>query len=161
MRVAGVAARVCLGLSLAAGVAQAHTTSHDPILRCSATDLGIHYVNTQGATGRIAAEFSFINVTHHKCRLFGYPGASAFTASGARIRLHVARDALRPDHPVVLASQHSARFLFQTWDRAGGGPCRTSAILRFIPPGDRAYEQIRHRQLMCRGLATVTAVGVT
>jgi len=115
----------------------------------------------RGATGRIVAEFSFINVTHHECRLFGYPGASAFAATGARIRLHVSPDALRPDHRVVLAPRRGARFLFQTWDRAAGGPCHTSAILRFIPPGDSGYEQIRHRQLMCRGLATVTAVGVT
>jgi hypothetical protein len=155
-RLAAAAALVCLAFAAASAAAAR------PVPYCTATDLGIHYVSTQGATGRVVGEFAFVNVTGHACRLYGYPGVSAFARGKARIALHVSRFARPPGpHRVLIAPGHRAAFLFQTWDQVGGGPCHTSAILRFIPPGDRAYEQIAHRQLMCRGLASVTAVGVT
>jgi hypothetical protein len=117
---------------------------------CTARDLGIHFVLTQGGLGHVFSRFEFVNVTSRACRLQGYPGVSAYTRSGARIRLALTRDTSERPHLVILGPGRRTPFMFTTFDEGIGPWCQTSAVLRFIPPNSSAYEQIAHRQLICR-----------
>jgi Protein of unknown function (DUF4232) len=181
MRRGGAVTLVGLALSLAACGGSARTTaavttvtqpvratvaSAPAIPYCSAKDLGIHFVRSDGGAGHLFSIFDFVNVTSVRCRLNGYPGASAFTRTGARIKLEVTRDTVERRRTVILAPHHRVPFTFATTDNVAAGPCQWAAVLRFIPPHDHGYEQIVHRQPICRSghmaiaQATVAPVGV-
>lgn len=124
---------------------------------CLPRDLGIHFVLSQGAAGTLFSRFAFVNVSSHACRLYGYPGVSAFTATARRIPVRVTRDHGFPPRRVRLVPRRLAYFSLATSDQVVG-PCYRAAIFRFIPPGDYGYERIAHRQLICRFMR-VTAAG--
>ena len=123
---------------------------------CAAKDLGIHLEATRGAAGSEYRDFGFVNVTSHRCRLYGYPGVSGVTAGGAVVDFKVGHRASQPKRTVILAPGSLASFSVAT---AEVGPsCRTITKLRFIPPNDYRHEQIRLRQRVCGDKVTVSPV---
>jgi hypothetical protein len=128
---------------------------------CTATDLGIHYVNSLGAAGSSFSRFEFVNVSARPCALFGFPGFSYVDRAGHAYAPSVRRNVAYPRRIVLLAPARGTSFYLQVEDGTGGGPCRTAVLLRFIPPGARRPEQIAHRLTICRGFAEITAVGAS
>ncbi len=141
-----------------AGVTVAASPKPSAIDYCSPQDLGIHYVGGDGAAGTWISTFAFVNVTHHDCRLDGYPGVAMLTATGRRIPIPVYRERAYRPHPVLVKPRGHVNFALGTGDGAVG-PCYRAAIFRFIPPNDRGYEQIAHRRVVCGKAAFVSAVG--
>lgn len=123
---------------------------------CNATDLGIHAEKQSGAAGTEYRDFGFVNTTSHPCRLYGYPGVSAVTSAGAVVNFQVAHRTSQPERTVVLAPGAKASFSLAI--RQVTSPCRTISALRFIPPGDRHYEQIAVRLRACGNGVTVSPV---
>ncbi|HZE16520.1 MAG TPA: DUF4232 domain-containing protein, partial [Mycobacterium sp.] len=123
---------------------------------CTAKDLGIHSEKQTGAAGSEYRDFGFVNVTSHACRLYGYPGVSAVTSAGAVLNFQVAHRTSQPERTVILAPGAKASFSLAI--RQVTSPCRTIIALRFIPPGDRHYEQIAVRLRACGNRVSVSPV---
>jgi hypothetical protein len=123
---------------------------------CTAKDLGIHLQTTRGAAGAEYRDFGFVNTTSHSCRLYGYPGVSGVTASGRVVDFKVGHRASQPERTVTIAPRSSGSFSLAT--NEVGPSCQTVTRLRFIPPNDYRYEQIRLRLRVCGGTVRVSPV---
>jgi Domain of unknown function (DUF4232) len=123
---------------------------------CAANDLGIHLETTRGAAGSEYRDFGFVNVTSHDCKLYGYPGVSGVTAGGAVVDFKVGHRGSQPEHTVTVAPGSLASFSLATGEV--GPSCKTTTKLRFIPPNDYRYEQIRLRLRVCGSRVTVSPV---
>ena len=77
---------------------------------CSSAQLEITARSGQGATGNWAFPIIFRNVSHNACSLYGYPGVSWITASGAVIGVPArqVQDPASPASTVNLSSGQSA-----------------------------------------------------
>ena len=123
---------------------------------CTAKDLGIHLQTTRGAAGSAYQDFGFVNVTSDSCRLYGYPGVSGVTAGGAVVDFNVGHRSSQPERTVLVAPGAQATFSLATTEV--GPSCKTIVALRFIPPNDRRYEQIKVRMRVCGNDVSVSPV---
>ncbi len=134
------------------------TISSSPGARCTAHDLGIHYVGSNGTPGTVYETFAFINVSSHPCKLYGYPGVSLVLTSGKVDDITTKRDPAHPPKSVTVAPGAHAPFIVGVHSVAAH-PCVSVRDFRFIPPDDTAYEQIAHPVKACGASVTVSAVG--
>ena len=95
-------------------------------------------------------------MTSDNCRLYGYPGVSAVTAGGAVVDFNVGHRSSQPERTVLVAPGAQASFSLATTEV--GPSCKTIVALRFIPPNDRRYEQIKVRMRVCGNDVSVSPV---
>ncbi|MGI8713549.1 MAG: DUF4232 domain-containing protein [Solirubrobacteraceae bacterium] len=111
---------------------------------CTAPQLKLTYVGTDGATGHLEVTLALHNVSASRCTLHGYPGARLLGTNGSALPLRVKRgggffpDTQRSAHTVTLKPGGRARFgvSFVTNNEfAGAHTCRTAATAMSSPPG--------------------------
>jgi hypothetical protein len=109
---------------------------------CGNAALTVSATGTQGATGHGNLVLRFRNHTSHSCRLYGYPGLDALTASG-RLLAHAKRTASgftggspSGPHTVVVTPGHyaSADLEWLNFNPKTSGPCAFSHSIATTPP---------------------------
>jgi hypothetical protein len=136
------AAALVPGVALAspgapAGTARAATPA------CPTSGLDV-WLNTQGdgASGTIYYDLEFTNLSGSSCALFGYPGVSAVTLTGAQVGNAARRDNSFTPHLVTLANGATATAMVGITQTGffTKAQCKrvTAAGLRVYPPGQTA-----------------------
>jgi hypothetical protein len=132
------------GLALGAGIV--HAQLRVATAACSASQLGVEYVNTTGAMGSRDGEYGFKNIGMHACTLSGYPDVQMLTHTGAKLKTlygHAAPGAMGITLKTVsLAHAAVAYFDIHYASQTGFGnlSCPTSAALRLTAPGQMVGE---------------------
>jgi hypothetical protein len=113
--IAAIAAVTGLGLGSAvwaATAASAAPSSTPPV--CTTANLAV-WVNVdegQGAAGTWYYPLEFTNISNHTCRVWGYPGVSATTATGKQLGDAAGRQAVWPGAWVNIGAGRTAHALF-------------------------------------------------
>jgi hypothetical protein len=128
--------------ALAAAGAPA-ATAHIATPACATSGLDV-WLDTQGngAAGTIYYTLEFTNLSGSTCTLFGYPGVSAVTLSGAQLGNAAFRDHSFTPHVVTLANGATATAIVGITQVSLFPPAQcqpvTAAGLRVYPPGQTA-----------------------
>jgi hypothetical protein len=138
---AGTAAAV-LATGGAAWVSSPASAVSAVIPRCSASQVAV-WVNADsanGAAGSVYYHLDFTNTSGATCHLYGYPGVSALSGSGAQLGSAAGRDSAAPAGYVNIVpggTAHSVLRVVQTGDYPAA-TCQPTAAsrLRVYPPGD-------------------------
>jgi hypothetical protein len=130
--------------------------------RCTTGDLSIGIVIGVGgnSAGHANYPIQYVNVSGHTCDLYGYPGISVTTASGAQIGLPAARGSSSAPRVVTLAPNAAARSDLQVADTGDYSPsaCRpvTGVLIRDYPPGSFSSTVIPYPIKTCAGTSVRT-----
>ena len=138
------AASGAAGTGAAAGAAAACATT---ALKTSTGSAG------GGAAGSFYSFIDFTNTSDASCTLYGYPGVSLTTASGAQIGAAAARNAASAPRLVTLAPGATANAELRLTDSSvyPTGRCQptTSAYLKIYPPNQTQPVQISFKGSTC------------
>ena len=118
-----------------------------------------------GAAGSFYSVIGFTNTSNAACTLYGYPGVSLTTASGAQIGAAATRDATAAPRLVTLAPGATANAELRMTDPTvySAGKCQptTSAFLKIYPPNQTQPVQISFRGPTCASIAIkMLSIGV-
>ena len=111
------ASALTLGLGAAVWATSASAASAAPATstpRCTAADLSV-WVNVgeaNGAAGTIYYPLEFTNVSNHTCRVRGYPGVSATSATGKQLGDAAGRQGIWPPAWVNIVAGGTVHALF-------------------------------------------------
>lgn len=114
---------------------------------CTAHDLALSFIGSQGAAGHVELGFAVKNITSAPCHTFGYPGIQFLDRDGrdlTTIPHHTTSDYFghAPEAELTIAPGSSASFrLGVTTGAVPGSVCTTAHGLRVIPPDDTASIQ--------------------
>src|SRR5262249_34987917 len=88
------------------------------IPKCTAGDLGVWLAIDQsdGAAGTIYTPLEFTNLSHHTCRLHGFPGVSAISSGGQQIGVPAGWDHAVKATTVRLAPGRTAHAILEYHD---------------------------------------------
>jgi hypothetical protein len=100
-------------LSLVASAAWAETTQADKataVSACTSAELAVWVAanQEQGSAGRLFMPLEFTNISKQTCSLFGYPGVSAISASGAQLGAAASRFTVANPTTVTLTAGATA-----------------------------------------------------
>jgi Protein of unknown function (DUF4232) len=146
--VARVVARCAAALIAAVAIlsvgASAHTAASAATPKCSPanTQVWLGLGLGGGTAGSVYYPLEFSNVGHHACTLTGYPGVSAYGASGGQVGPPASRNG-QPHGTVTLAPGATAHALLRILD--WGAVCSTKVVaggLKVYPPGENRSEPI-------------------
>ena len=125
---------------------------------CTTTDLKVW--SADGGGGDAVSYYSFIdftNISTAQCTLYGYPGVSLTTASGAQIGAAASRRPTPPARLLTLAPGATVYAELQTMHLPvyPPGKCRpeTSAYLKIYPPGQTQSAMILSKGPTCENPA--------
>jgi hypothetical protein len=143
--IAGIAALLSLGFTFVAPAVQAGATNVAP---CATASLGLRTGLVTTSTGRVAAEFGFVNHGAKSCSLRGYPHVQMLNKSGRYLKTtdHTAPGAFDIEvRTVVLTPGATAYFGILHHNQTGYAnlTCPTSAALVFTPPQNTATITLR------------------
>ena len=111
---------------------------------CTAHDLALSFIGSQGAAGHVELGFAVKNITSAPCHTFGYPGIQFLDRDGrdlTTIPHHTTSDYFghAPEVELTIAPGSSASFrLGVTTGAVPGSVCTTAHGLQVIPPDDTA-----------------------
>jgi Protein of unknown function (DUF4232) len=133
--VAGSAALSTTAAAFSAGAAPA----------CRASQLGVWVAISQGkaALGSAFYPLEFTNLSGHACSLYGYPGVSALSRTGAQLGSPASHYPDGTPRTVLIGAGGTAHALF-IWSDAAVytaprcGPTSDVQLLRVYPPGQRS-----------------------
>ena len=114
--------------------------------RCATSDLAVWLGLGQGgaAAGSTYYPLEFSNVSHHRCRLFGFPGVSA--RNSRQLGDAATRDGSRPAQSVTLSPGATAHTVLQIVDVFNFPLHRckpaTARDLRVYPPNQRSPTEV-------------------
>jgi hypothetical protein len=112
--------------------------------------LGIPGAGTAGST---YYELQMSNISGHTCTLFGFPGVSAESSSGAQLGSPAKRDHTDPTQLVTLSPFGTAHVVLQITDAGGYPPSQcdpTTAIgLKVYPPNTTTATFVRFSFTAC------------
>jgi hypothetical protein len=122
---------------------------------CTAADLkaAINGAAGGGAAGSFYSDIDFTNTSSASCTLYGYPGVSLTSASGAQIGPAATRDASTASAVVTLAPGATAYAVLRQTDPTvySTAQCQpvTSAYLKIYPPNQTASVQVPFKADTC------------
>jgi hypothetical protein len=135
---------------------------------CPATELTVTLDSSQagGTAGSTYVPLNFANSSGSACELFGFPGASFVSTSGAQLGVPATRDPQFRAEEIVLAPGHFAHAWLQVAVAANypAGTCHpvTAHALRVYPPGATVARFVFGSFDACRSpsapVLTITAV---
>jgi len=135
----GVAALMTI-FTLVVPATAAPIAAASSIPKCTAGDLGVWLAIDQsdGAAGTIYTPLEFTNLSHHTCRLHGFPGVSAINSDGQQIGVPAGWDHAVKATTVRLAPGGTAHAILEYHDviiaSCPKADRRTAFELRVIPP---------------------------
>jgi hypothetical protein len=107
---------------------------------CATSALAVRLGPGNGAAGSIYYPIEFTNASSVACTVYGYPGVSFVTASGAQAGAAAAEDATYPRALVTLAPGTTARAELRVTNAANypASACQPVTVhrLRVYPPGE-------------------------
>ena len=131
------------------------TVSSAVIPRCTPGQLAV-WVNADsanGAAGSVYFHLDFTNVSRATCHLYGYPGVSAVSGTGAQLGDAASRDPVAPKRYVNIVPGGTAHTILRVVDTGDFSPsaCRPVDARRLIvyPPDDTGPRQALYDLSSC------------
>jgi Domain of unknown function (DUF4232) len=153
--VSGAAAAAGGTAAVAAGGQASAAAGQPGVAACTAADLKIAPNGSAGggAAGSFYSFIDFTNTSSASCTLYGYPGVSLTTASGAQIGPAATRDATTAAATITLAPGATANAVLRMTDPTvySTGKCQptTSAYLKVYPPNQTAPVKVSFKENTC------------
>jgi hypothetical protein len=155
---AAVSAAAAAAGSTAAATSGAQSSapaSQAGLAACTATDLKIATNGSAGggAAGSFYSFIDFTNTSSASCTLYGYPGVSLTSASGAQLGAAATRDATTAPATITLAPGATANAVLRMTDPTvySTSKCQpaTSAYLKVYPPNQTQSVKVSFKGGTC------------